>query len=112
MEMNYKYRWISWYQPGPDYRPITFPPHDSIMGWWCSGEDMQGNFTLVAHVRAGSMAAARRIIKDKGCWPEAKKWRFCVPTDHNEPAGGRFIPSDWMISRYEDATDAERARTT
>lgn len=89
------YQWISWHQPGGDYRPLTYPPNSEILGWWCSGHAGK-SATLCALVRADDESEARALVlKD---WPEAERWRFCEPRD-NTNVGDRFKPSDWMIER-------------
>lgn len=26
--------WLSWHQPTEDYRPLTDPPVEGVLGWW------------------------------------------------------------------------------
>ena len=98
--------WIGWHQPTTDCRPMTFPPNDAILGWWCTGEAADGSFTLVADVAADDETQAKEVvIRD---WPEACRWRFCghSPQRGSKP-GGRFPVEDWMIPRYEAAEAAK-----
>lgn len=96
-----KLQWISWYQPTADYRPLTFPPNQAILGWWCTGESANGDATLCALVRADSEEKAQDAVKHD--WPEADEWRFCEERGNTE-LGSRFPPNDWMKERmsYND----------
>lgn len=89
--------WISWYQPTEDYRPLSFPPNEAVLGWWCTGTRCDDDAsTLCAWVRAGDEEAAKAaVLRD---WPEAAEWRFCEQRGHVE-TGGRFPLSDWMRER-------------
>lgn len=90
--------WISWIQPGDDFRPLTFPPNESVCGWWRSGEIGEMS-TLCAVVDAESENAAEdAILKD---WPEVFEWRFCEPKSVGWVPGDRFPPSDWMVARLK-----------
>lgn len=33
--------WLSWVQTTEDVRPLTDPPNENILGWWCSGYDAE-----------------------------------------------------------------------
>jgi len=90
--------WISWWQPGEDYRPLTFPPNNHILGWWRSGERGEGESSLCAAVSAKDEDAAKRyVLKD---WPEATDWRFCNVVASDYVPGDRFPLSDWMKPRF------------
>lgn len=69
--------WISWYQPGKDCRPLTWPPPSPILAYWCTGGAIDGPATLVALVRAPSADHARAAVIDPGAWPDAGDERFC-----------------------------------
>lgn len=90
------YFWISWVQPTDDYRPMSFPPNDSVMGWWCSGSAENGA-TLCAMVKSDSEQNAQEAIRKD--WPEAQEWRFCEPKTDLE-LGDRFPLNDWMKPRF------------
>ncbi len=92
--------WISWCQPTRDYRPITFPPNDAIIGWWCSGEYEGGN-TLCAVVDAKSESEACRTIQRD--WPEAAidGIRFCEVKPNDWKPSDRFPITGWMIDRFD-----------
>lgn len=66
--------WLSWYQPGPDYRPLTYPPNEQILGWWCTGQGgpVAGSdvdlFTLCALVEAKTEAAAWKAVRKDFRW--------------------------------------------
>jgi hypothetical protein len=87
--------WISWVQPTNDYRPLAYPPHEAILGWWCSGYAEDGA-TLCAMVTAESEDGARAAVRKE--WPEANDWRFC---DEREDAtlSNRWQIADWMVPR-------------
>jgi hypothetical protein len=93
--------WVSWCQPGEDYRPLTCPPNESVLGWWCSGEygdDEETIHTLCALIRAGSVKDAKGVIlKD---WPEAGQWRFCREVAKDFSPGDRFPIEPWMRKRF------------
>lgn len=90
--------WISWMQPTDDHRPLTYPPNESVWGWWNTGERCEdGAKTLVAHVTADSTDAAKSAVLAE--WPEATEWRFCNETDSAPPCD-RFPLSDWMCERF------------
>lgn len=100
-----RFYWVSWFHHGADYRPITFPPNDAILGWWCTGGSAVGHeYSIVAHVMANNRAEAEAaIVQD---WPEAKQdeWRFFNDSDHTVPQS-RFVISDWSAERYERAAE-------
>jgi hypothetical protein len=79
--------WISWEQPGDDYRPLTWPPPRHILAYWCSGEG-DDYFTVVAIVRALTPEAARAEVANASAWPDAGAERFCQPIA--APPGDRF----------------------
>ena len=94
-----KLQWVSWWQPTEDYRPLNFPPNQYILGWWKSGEDMEGNASLCALVIAMTEENAKRIIKVD--WPEADNWRFCYEKEGTN-LSDRFPVSEWMQERIND----------
>jgi hypothetical protein len=93
--------WVSWYQPTEDYRPLTYPPNNHILGWWCSGHAEVGS-TICAAIEAENEEAAREaVLKD---WPEAfdvEDWRFINEKPNDWKPGDRFSLSDWMIERFQ-----------
>lgn len=94
--------WLSWYQAGPDHRPLTYPPNDAILGWWCTGQREDDVDTLCALVQAESEATAwKAVLKD---WPDMIDRRF---TSERPPGyvitSDRFPLSDWMIPRMSPA---------
>jgi hypothetical protein len=97
--------WLSWPQPTEDFRPLTDPPDERVVGWWCSGYDSRDRATLCALVNATNLAEAKAAVR--ASWPEAPSkraaWRI---EDEHEPAwlpGDRFPLSDWMLQRAEVA---------
>lgn len=95
--------WISWVCAADDYRPLTFPPHEAICGWWCSGRDASDNAILCAVVDAASDSdAAQAIFRE---WPEAAEavqqsgWRFMEQRVQGWSPGDRFLAAPWMVDR-------------
>lgn len=90
--------WISWYQPTEDFRPLTDPPNPSVLAWWCSGQRMDGQATLVALVTAATESEAQAVIlKD---WPEVTEWRFNEYCEKDWLPGDRFpITKGWQRER-------------
>lgn len=93
--------WISWVQRTDDYRSFTFPPKESILGWWCSGYDADEKAILCAVVEAKSVAAAWLAVHAE--WPEAERSnaRFCEVKSSDFVPGDRFPLSDWMKARFD-----------
>lgn len=97
--------WISWIQRTPDHRPVTYPPNDAILGWWCSGYDSDDNAVICAAVQADDPGRASAAIFED--WPEAAEdmrangWRFF---EHDKGSdwmpGDRFPLADWMKARF------------
>ena len=102
--LNY---WISWIQPTEDNRPLTYPPNEGVLGWWCTGQG-EDYWTMCAMVRAENKEQAEQaIFKD---WPEAEEnkgldgdWRI-FDEDVTLELGDRFPLSDWMEERFEKAS--------
>lgn len=92
--------WCSWVQKTEDHRPITFPPNEAILGWWCSGYDSDDNAILCAVVRAKGERDARVAIEKD--WPEFKNedFRFFEERDAEWKPENRFPLNDWMIKRF------------
>jgi len=91
--------WVSWVQPTEDYRPLRFPPHEPVLGWWCSGYDAGDNATLVALIEAEDKEAAEKVISTE--WPEWTSWRFIEEVADDYLPGDRFPLSDWMEDRLK-----------
>lgn len=92
-----KYRWISWVQPTEDYRPLSYPPGQNVLGWWKTGESTNGHAILVAQIKAVSEEDGEAVILKE--WPEATDWRFNIKCTA-VPPGDRFPLQDWMVGRY------------
>jgi hypothetical protein len=90
-------KWLSWVCKEDDYRPISFPPNESILGWWCSGYDGDDNAIICALVKCeDEESAAAAIQKD---WPEFDgNWRFISDFESNT-LSDRFRASDWSAER-------------
>jgi hypothetical protein len=92
--------WVSWVQVTEDYRPMNFPPHDRVLGWWKSGECEEGA-NLCAVVEGESELDACESIKQE--WPECEDggdWRFFQEVDNDFHPSDRFVLSDWMVPRF------------
>ena len=89
--------WCSWVCTAEDHRPLTFPPNRAILGWWKSGEDTEGNATLVAVAEASDPIDAARSVKED--WPEFEEWRFIERVEDDHKPGDRFPLSEWMAER-------------
>lgn len=89
--------WTSWEQPTEDYRPLTFPPNEGILGWWCSGKG-ENYATLCAVIAAENEEDAINIVKKD--WPEWIQWRFMNENSEID-LGDRFVveADSWMIDR-------------
>lgn len=94
--------WISWHQPGDDYRPLTYPPNAAVIGWWKSGE---GRMPILCAVVAAADegAACAAVLQD---WPEATDWRFCDEKPADWMPNDRFPLSDWMRERLRSTPPA------
>jgi len=96
---------LSWYQPSDDHRPMTFPPPEPVIAWWCSGVSEQGA-TLIAIVRGQCELDAWVAIRNQQAWPDAGAERFVqyidIDTTKPEPFGDRFPLSDWMRTRLKE----------
>lgn len=102
--------WLSWVQPTEDYRPLTDPPHEAIIGWWNSGYTAKGYSTLCALVDAESMAEAKKAIRVS--WPEAPgvrgNWRIDDERAADWLPNDRFpLDKDWMRKRAEGRSPQE-----
>lgn len=90
--------WVSWLQPGEDYRPLKDPPNEGIIGWWCSGYDSGDTAVLCALIRArDERYAVDAVLQD---WPEFKEWRFCEEVESDWIPTSRFpLTLDWQRKR-------------
>jgi hypothetical protein len=97
--------WLSWEETSDDYRPITDPPNQAVLAWWCSGTAGDGSYsTLVAMVEAEDEIAAKRAVVLS--WPPARgvapMWRFCEERGFDWRPGDRFpISKGWSLERIE-----------
>lgn len=90
--------WISWIQYTDDPRPVNFPPTPDVLGYWITGEDFEGNSTIVALVQADSEDGAKAIVGSDSNWPEAREWnewRFCEKKEKDYIPGDRFPIPAW-----------------
>lgn len=97
--------WVSWWQPTSDERPLTYPPNQSILGWWNSGQRADGAWSICAVVVADADEqglGVPKAVKDAVLvdWPEAIDWRFCEEMDDDYVPGDRFPLSPWMRARF------------
>ena len=89
--------WCSFIQPTDDHRPLTYPPNEAILGWWCSGYNSEDHAILCALVKAETEGHVwNAIITD---WPEAITMRFCDQVDKGWRPNDRFVITDWQRER-------------
>lgn len=89
--------WMSWYEPLEDYRPMTYPPNEAVLGWWCTGYNDRNEPTLCALVQAETESLAWSAIEQD--WPELIQ-RFCEPVASDyKITSDRFPVADWMRAR-------------
>lgn len=96
--------WISWVQPTEDWRPLTDPPQNQIVGWWCSGYDPEDRATLCALVSASTLDDAKNALRVS--WPEVPPnkgdWRFAEEREPKYLPGDRFpLEKSWEKERHE-----------
>lgn len=91
--------WVSWYQPTLDFRPLSFPPNNNILGWWKTGENTSNESTLVAIVTSISSDDVREIVHID--WPEVTNWRF-IEKKSTLLLNDRFPLTNWMIERINN----------
>lgn len=90
--------WLRWLSNVEDHRPVTYPPNQAILGWWCTGYDSKDNGICVGLVQAYSQEQAWIFVSED--WPE-------MTADSGEevgidfPLGDRFPLRDWMKERIE-----------
>lgn len=91
--------WISWYQPTEDYRPLSDPPNEHVLGWWCSGSRISDDAaTLCAVVAGADEHEAKAAVKCD--WPEATEWRFVEEKPSDFIPGDRFpVEGGWVKQR-------------
>lgn len=92
--------WTSWVQPTEDYRPLTDPPNENVLGWWCSGYDSSDQAVLVALVQGENEHNAKTAIAAD--WPEQKPsngWRFFREVARDFTPGDRFPMAGWSRER-------------
>ena len=91
--------WMSWIVAEDDHRPLTFPPNQAVLGWWCTGYDADDNSILCGLVEASSLKTAESAVLVD--WPGIR-WRF---KEEREPnfvvTSDRFPLSDWMRQRMK-----------
>lgn len=92
--------WISWWQPGEDFRILTWPPPEGVLGYWCSGERGEDNTiecSVCALIRAESEDAAWALVTAAGRWPDAGDRRFSQEHDPAKGLSDRFPAPKWSI---------------
>lgn len=98
-----RYFWVSWYQPPGDHRPMTDPPTEQVLGWWCTGYDMEDRATICAAVAASTEQEVWAAIRDPKNWPDASTDRFCesrlLEDLDNLRVHDRFPKRAWMVER-------------
>lgn len=90
--------WCSWTEESDDFRPLAFPPHEAILGWWCPGYDEDGDVLFVC-VQATDEDAAKRAIAAE--WPcEDREFHFIEEKASDWLPGERFPLPDWSRERF------------
>jgi len=85
--------WISWYQAGDDYRPLSWPPPPHFIGYWCSGYS-DDSATLCLWIEQTSEAAAWADVEQH--WsPGVGKRRFSNVCEPDFVPGDRFPRCEW-----------------
>lgn len=81
--------WISWFQPGEDYRPTIYPPGDKILGYWASGYGVQGTSMCLLGQAENDSDLMEQV---HSAWPETVTvvWRFFEEKPENWEPGDRF----------------------
>ena len=104
--MRKKRYWVSWWDSSDDVRPLTYPPNESVLGWWVSGQRGldDGQKSICAMVSADSEEEAQEAIyKD---WPKDSivEWRFLTAKDDGFELSDRFPidPDSWMGERMKE----------
>lgn len=102
--------WASFVCTAEDYRPLTYPPNDRILGWWCSGytpsqfddDDEEYAVLCLAIDAADEAGAVDAVLED---WPAFSdngcEWRFLEERPDEWRPGDRFPLAPWMTERFE-----------
>lgn len=83
--------WLSWWQPGPDFRPREWPLGDVMDRFWCSSErtrrrqvfgaelvvEYVREYSLCAVVNAVDEAAAKGVVRLLWDIEGEPEWRWC-----------------------------------
>lgn len=103
--------WLSWLESAEDYRPLTYPPNEAVLGWWMTGtaydkatkegglEGYRGT-TICALVSAENEETAKEAIRKD--WPGAmseENTRFCRQVEPTYLPNNRFKLADWQRER-------------
>jgi len=94
--------WMSWILTDEDYRPLTYPPNEAILGWWFTGTTSDERAILCGLVDSPTRDEAKAaVLKD---WPGIE-WRF-IETKNPDTVitSDRFPLSEWMKSRMFSST--------
>ncbi|MBX3288349.1 MAG: hypothetical protein KF855_03295 [Acidobacteria bacterium] len=95
--------WVSWIQLTEDERPLTDPPTEEVIGWWCSGHDAADRPILCAVIEAESEDKAKDAVEAN--WEEKPgevgPFRFIEEVAPDFHPGNRFpIANGWMAERF------------
>lgn len=91
--------WVSWFYMDGDCRPLTYPQHGAVIGWWKTGDREDGAQSIVALVETTDQDTAVITIKHE--WPNVVEWRFIKPVAMNWLPGDRFPLSELMRQRLD-----------
>lgn len=90
--------WVSWVCTEDDYRPVSCPPNENVLGWWCTGQDSNDNAILCAMVFSETYDSGviDSIQKD---WPEFAGDFRLFEVHKTLKLSDRFVVSEWMEPR-------------
>jgi hypothetical protein len=96
---NLKRWWCSWTtEEIGNYRPLTDPPSENILGWWFCGFNKKHCAVISAIVAADTKQQAWEFIDLD--FPVDKDTRPCQEIPTNYILNEKFFPlSDWMVKR-------------
>lgn len=96
------YFWTSWKhyfkeddEASQDYRPLTYPPNEGVLGWWCTGEG-DNYFTLVGMIKADTEEKAWEVVSVD--WPGYEE-RF-IESVTDLTLSDRFRLEGWAKERF------------
>jgi len=83
---------------------MTYPPNPQILGWWCSGEAIDGSYAIICAMVTGDNWQDA-VKKD---WPDARDLDGRPAADTT--LSDRFPLSPWMSERIDAFDKAALAK--